>query len=271
MNWKSLFTAGANMSPDEVKTFMAEHDPDEYQLLDVRQPKEYRKEHIPGAILIPVKELTDRFGELDPEKPIFVYCHSGVRSKAASQLLLAANFSEIFNMSGGIIAYNGGKAVGGPEFGMELFVSGEFDDAFRMSYAMEEGLQQFYLVLQDRCDDDELKALLARLARFEEGHKAKLKAMFPAIEPGNYEAAMLLEGGFGAEQIDGYFQARPMAFDTVIQLGMMLETQAYDLYFRLAEKAEDPENEKFFRFMQTEEKQHLEFLSKEYDRQLQAL
>ncbi len=73
MNWKSLFTLSADMSADEVKQFMAEHKPDEYQLLDVRQPKEYEKEHLPGAILIPVRELTDRIGELDFNKPTFIY------------------------------------------------------------------------------------------------------------------------------------------------------------------------------------------------------
>jgi len=73
MNWKSLFVSGANMSPDEVKNFMAEHKPGDYQLLDVRQPKEYEKEHIPGALLIPIKELRERIGELDPTKPTFVY------------------------------------------------------------------------------------------------------------------------------------------------------------------------------------------------------
>jgi len=73
MNWKSLFVPGANMSPAEVKSFMAEHGPDEYQLLDDRQAKQYEKEHLPGAILIPVKELTERFAELDREKPTFVY------------------------------------------------------------------------------------------------------------------------------------------------------------------------------------------------------
>jgi len=73
MNWKNLFTPGANMAPAEVKHFMAEHSPDEYQLLDVRQPKEYEKEHIPGATLIPVKELPNSMGELDRTKPTFVY------------------------------------------------------------------------------------------------------------------------------------------------------------------------------------------------------
>jgi sulfur-carrier protein adenylyltransferase/sulfurtransferase len=73
MNWKSLFTPGANMTPDEVKNYMAEHQLDGYQLLDVRQPREYEKEHIPGSILIPVKELTDRKDELDRTKPTFIY------------------------------------------------------------------------------------------------------------------------------------------------------------------------------------------------------
>jgi len=73
MNWKSLFSPGANISPDEVKKFMTEHNPDEYQLVDVRQPKEYEKEHLPGATLIPVRELMERKVELDPAKPTFVY------------------------------------------------------------------------------------------------------------------------------------------------------------------------------------------------------
>ncbi|MCK5069869.1 MAG: sulfurtransferase, partial [Desulfocapsa sp.] len=75
-------------------------------------------------------------------------------------------------MKGGIIAYDGGKAVGDEAFGMEFFVTGDFSDVFRMSYAMEEGLQQLYLILEDLCEDSEVKALLSRLAKFEEGHKA---------------------------------------------------------------------------------------------------
>ena len=73
MNLNSLFTETVNMSPADVKKFISEHSPEEYHLLDVRQPKEYEKEHIPGATLIPVKELIDRLGELTPGKPTFVY------------------------------------------------------------------------------------------------------------------------------------------------------------------------------------------------------
>lgn len=73
MNWKSLFTPGANISPDEMKTYLAEHQIGEYQLLDVRQPHEYEKGHLPAATLIPIKELNERIAELDKTKPTFVY------------------------------------------------------------------------------------------------------------------------------------------------------------------------------------------------------
>jgi rhodanese-related sulfurtransferase/rubrerythrin len=269
MNWKNLFTSGADMSPVEVKKFMAGHEPEEYQLLDVRQPKEYKKGHLPGAMLIPVKELTDRLGELDPAKPTFVYCHSGVRSKAAVQLLLANELPHVFNMSGGIIAYEGGKAIGDESFGMEFFVSGEFSDAFRMSYAMEEGLRQLYLILENLCDDEGVKSLLVRLATFEEGHKSKLKEMIPNIVDGKESGTDTLEGGFDKQQILDNFQSRIVTQDEVIQLGMMLEIQAFDLYRRLAKKAEHAEAREFFECMSGEEKQHLDFLSNEYDRILQ--
>ena len=61
------------MTTDEVRTFLDEHDPDDYNLVDVRQPGEYEEEHIPGTKLIPIGELEDRLDELDPAKPTVAY------------------------------------------------------------------------------------------------------------------------------------------------------------------------------------------------------
>ena len=61
------------MTADEVRAFLDEHDPDQYKLVDVRQPGEYEAEHIPGTKLIPLGELEDRMGELDPAKPTVAY------------------------------------------------------------------------------------------------------------------------------------------------------------------------------------------------------
>ncbi len=59
--------------PDMVRTFLKENREDEYNLVDVRTPKEYAEGHLPGARLIPVGELPDRLAELDPKKPTVVY------------------------------------------------------------------------------------------------------------------------------------------------------------------------------------------------------
>jgi rhodanese-related sulfurtransferase len=61
------------MTADEVRSFLDRHDPEEYNLVDVRQPGEYEEEHLPGAKLIPVGELEERLGELDPDKPTVAY------------------------------------------------------------------------------------------------------------------------------------------------------------------------------------------------------
>jgi rhodanese-related sulfurtransferase len=61
------------MSAEEVRSFLEEHDPEEYNLVDVRQPGEYEAEHIPGTKLIPLGDLEDRLEELDPDKPTVAY------------------------------------------------------------------------------------------------------------------------------------------------------------------------------------------------------
>ena len=73
MRWKQFFVPAENLGPDEAREFMAGHKEGEYTLLDVRQPGEYARSRIPGGILIPLPQLTDRLEELDPEKPVIVY------------------------------------------------------------------------------------------------------------------------------------------------------------------------------------------------------
>ena len=68
-----LFRRVRSMDSEKAMTFMAEHMDGSFTLLDVRQPKEYKKAHIPGAKLIPLSELADSLNELDPAKPVIVY------------------------------------------------------------------------------------------------------------------------------------------------------------------------------------------------------
>ncbi len=62
-------------------------------LLDVRTPAEFSEGHVPHALNIPVQELPARLGEVGSTKrPIVVYCRSGGRSGAATQILRKAGY-----------------------------------------------------------------------------------------------------------------------------------------------------------------------------------
>lgn len=73
MGITDFFKPVRSMSAEEVRGLLKDRNPDEYNLVDVRQPKEYERGHIPGARLIPAGELHDRFKELDPDKPTITY------------------------------------------------------------------------------------------------------------------------------------------------------------------------------------------------------
>ena len=73
MRWKQFLTPVASMDTEEAKAYMAEHEEGTFTLLDIRQPGEYENSRIPGAKLIPLPELADRLGELDPDKPVIPY------------------------------------------------------------------------------------------------------------------------------------------------------------------------------------------------------
>jgi len=58
---------------EKVREFLSGKNPQEYNLVDVRQPQEYEAGHLPGAQLIPLGELEGRLHELDPNKPTIAY------------------------------------------------------------------------------------------------------------------------------------------------------------------------------------------------------
>jgi rhodanese-related sulfurtransferase len=73
MGLADYFKPVDTMTPDEVRTFLDRHKPDDYNLVDVRQLKEYERSHLPGAMLVPLADIPGRLGELDPDKPTIVY------------------------------------------------------------------------------------------------------------------------------------------------------------------------------------------------------
>ena len=76
-------------------------------LLDVRTPQEYREGHIPGSQNVPLQQL-DKVEEVTENKDtvLYVYCHSGARSRQAVSLLKHMGYTNVHNI-GGIAAYSG--------------------------------------------------------------------------------------------------------------------------------------------------------------------
>ena len=74
-------------------------------LLDTRTAAEYSRGHVAGFRNIPVDELRERIGELEPGKPVYVICQSGLRSYIASRILAGSGY-ETYNFSGGFRFYD---------------------------------------------------------------------------------------------------------------------------------------------------------------------
>jgi molybdopterin/thiamine biosynthesis adenylyltransferase/rhodanese-related sulfurtransferase len=77
---------------------------DGHVLLDVREPWEVELVGLDGAVNIPLGQLADRVGELDPTVPVVAFCHHGTRSERARQFLEANGF-DVRNLTGGIDAW----------------------------------------------------------------------------------------------------------------------------------------------------------------------
>jgi len=80
--------------------------PDDVVLLDCREAFELDLARIDGAVHMPMGDVPSRFGELDSERRIIVFCHSGVRSLAVTRFLRTQGYTGAANMSGGIDAWS---------------------------------------------------------------------------------------------------------------------------------------------------------------------
>ncbi len=80
---------------------------EDIQIVDVREADEYQVARIPNSKHIPLKEVLDRMGEIDPDRETVVHCKMGGRSARAIEALRRAGFrGNLTNLKGGITAWS---------------------------------------------------------------------------------------------------------------------------------------------------------------------
>jgi len=73
MSIRDFFRPVGSIEADEVRRLIKDRRLDEYNVIDVREPNEYAKGHLPGALHIPLGELSIKSSELDHSKPTVAY------------------------------------------------------------------------------------------------------------------------------------------------------------------------------------------------------
>lgn len=100
--------AYVDVSVEDAYRLINDHRGDSsFVILDVRGSKDFKKEHIAGAINLDVfdKDFEKKLKQMDLNKTYLVYCKTGFRSKIAAGTMVKMGFRHVYNMAGGIEAW----------------------------------------------------------------------------------------------------------------------------------------------------------------------
>ena len=93
-----------NLTATELKHYL-ESTNSQPLLLDVREPWEFQRVHLPRSRLIPMRQIPAALPTLDPAQEIVVICHHGIRSRQVAMFMEHYGFKSIINLHGGLDAW----------------------------------------------------------------------------------------------------------------------------------------------------------------------
>ncbi|PID57686.1 MAG: rhodanese [Ignavibacteriae bacterium] len=96
-----------NLNSSEFQKHLTEND--NSILIDVRTQEEHEEIRIPNSMLIDISQadFLDKINKLDKQKSYYLYCRSGSRSLNAATKMDKLGFEKVYNLAGGIIAWDG--------------------------------------------------------------------------------------------------------------------------------------------------------------------
>lgn len=235
--------------PDELKNYMDREREENYLLVDVRQPMEYEREHIPGAQLVPLNLILSGKASFPVDKGMIFYCSHGMRSRVAAEKLAETGvFSKpIHSLMGGISAWGGGVVSDFPK--LHLFGDANSTHGWaRIAMNLEKGAFLFYTYLAKKCAETGFVKVLEELASMETAHARLIYNLFPGDENSmetfqdvyGFLPGDIIEGGQPLEKVCQGLERMPGAFLTnALDMALHIEYAAYDLYRTLANKSGD--------------------------------
>lgn len=260
-----------DIAADELKKYIKDHRESEYLLIDVREPKEYAVSHIPGALLIPLKEVEIKALSLDTDKEVIFYCRSGRRSKIAAEFVdsIGLPFKRILNLSGGILAWQDKALPGFPRF-ITIDTSKGVEQVLRDAIGFEKAAGYFYETAAHMFSDSLVATMASHLATFEIGHAKTIYGLLKRLNPETpsfeeiYDASPInfLEGGLLVEEV--LERLKSMEGEMMLNLAEIaldMEFMAYELYKNCAVRANDMEMAKTFFQLAEQEKGHIRIIS----------
>jgi rubrerythrin len=192
-----------------------------------------------------------------------------VRSRAAVRILKERGFKEVYNLKGGMMAWEEIEApevAGSADRGINLIKGNETpNEIVAMAYGMEKGQECYYSTMVELLEDTEVSRLLKELAEEEKNHQQKIFILYQNLDPSvtnrqKFEARLVsdaMEGGFMVEEFVEKNRSGRQSVLNVLNVSMMLEAQALDLYMRYSDRCVSENAKETLFYLAEQEKQHL--------------
>ncbi len=186
-------------------------------------------------------------------------------------MLAGKGFNKVYNLSGGIKAWNGQVAFGQEELGLALFSGNESpEETLVVAYSLEAGLHDFYVSMIPRVKNSDAKNLFGKLSEIEIRHqdtifKEYLEITGKSVNRKEFEKTVIVEvveGGLTSEEYANMFQPDWESTKDIVDIAMSIEAQALDLYLRVSNQSIDPKSKKVLLHIASEERIHLTQLGK---------
>lgn len=258
------------LTAEQLKQLIAGHRENAFLIVDVRQAAEYRLDHIPGAVNIPLAEVEFDPFVFDEKRKVIFYCRNGCRSKVAAVIAADTGLEKenIYHLRGGINAYTGEILLDIPR--VDHFPAGmRLVAVMERAINFEKGAFLFYGRAKQIFKGTPLYETMVSMSQAEVGHAKMIFKRLDVLEPSglSFEDVFdicpgdILEGGKPIGEIKKFLEAvSPENRVDIIEFAIELEFCAYDLYKVMGEKLKDAALKNMFLTLAEAEKNHLSML-----------